>query len=1113
MKKFLAYLLFMIILVSNINIVYALDENNLTTINLTNGVDDEAPSHTHIWSYKYNEYYHWQECAICKAIQNKVSHTLTGNGGSKTLCDKEINTPYREVCSICGYQSKPQIVLHGRYENYKETKRLTYGNMRGLSLNDIKQITKVEFNSLLSSYKVTSDSPGGQEYTWYDDDGDGYGWVFCGGPIIGDSNGTKGTIELIVGTEGDCGRKNRFDEYYMILKYLSSDSTPTRSEFVSYLQSKINSSSNPTLHLCYGYDNKYANKVSDVQFSKIVTEFNGYIPKVSTWGWSTMAILHNGHNNSGNWIFSDTSCYDSNNNHNLSFSDGIQTKCDICDVLYNGNESYVNQTWFICSSAANLKIGETKTCSGHSLYGIGNQFLGKVYCINTRTSSGTTVYWKAIPANGATVTGSSSLSYTKNSDGSLTSSSYTIPHEDIVNFHNWSYPWSVTFTLNGFSRVYNCGCNYLYNDDSNPTAYGYSNETTNNNYWQIIGNGSLSSSSNQLKAKVTFKDLAQYSYNELKVIVYDSDKSTIIKQSNGDTYFPLTKISGTNGTNGSETLWQATIPIYTETNSSKYIYVQAIDSTGNKSDLIPLKISYIDSIGPTITTNVNTTNWTSYKLLTIKAEDVSNISLGISKKDLTFVSNSTYGNSRVYKIVGDIYNDKTLTIYAQDTAGNMSYKTVTISNIDNTPPTITQVSTNKNIGYNTLTISANDFNSTLNKSGSGVTEYAISTSNVAPSSGWQTSNVFNVTTPNTYYVFAKDLVGNISSSYKVNVNINYTLTINPNSGIWNNSSTSQSFTMTNGSTKTIANPSKVGYTFTNWTLNGSNASFNNNTFTMGSSNASLVANYSINKYNVTYIDVIDSINGTQLGKTSKKVNYNSNVRGSDLGSNSSDNAYYNGYYYVSDTSAIVSINGVTVYRIFKLRTLNKTSNLNWNDNNNKNGLRPTNYTLKLLRNGFVFKQIELSSNQTSYTFSNLDKYDSNGNAYNYTFEVDASDRYKMTLYNNGNTINENYQNSTFSVIIPKNISLNGNTGKGSYNIKVNGTLYYNDTLTIIPSNSITLRDRSNISSLKGNITQTTTSFTKSNLSNTNGVISLNKTKFAGKYNGTFNFAIKLTLKN
>lgn len=263
----------------------------------------------------------------------------------------------------------------------------------------------------------------------------------------------------------------------------------------------------------------------------------------------------------------------------------------------------------------------------------------------------------------------------------------------------------------------------------------------------------------------------------------------------------------------------------------------------------------------------------------------------------------------------------------------------------------------------------------------------------------------------------------------------------------------------------------------------------------------------------TYIDVVGSTSGTQLGKTTKKVNYNSNVRGSDLGSNTSDNAYYNGYYYFSDTSATVTTNDATVYRIFKLRTIDKTSNLTWNDNNNKNGFRSSKYTLKLMRNGALIKQVELTSSQTSYTFSNLTKYDSNGKAFKYTFEVDASDRYKITFDGNGNTITENYQNSTFSVTIPKNISLNGNTGKGSYNIKVNGTFYYNDTLTVIPSSSFKMIDKSGISNINASVTQDTTTFTKSNLASTKGTITLSKSKFAGSYTGTFNFAIKFTMKD
>ena len=166
-----------------------------------------------------------------------------------------------------------------------------------------------------------------------------------------------------------------------------------------------------------------------------------------------------------------------------------------------------------------------------------------------------------------------------------------------------------------------------------------------------------------------------------------------------------------------------------------------------------------------------------------------------------------------------------------------------------------------------------------------------------------------------------------------------------------------------------------------------------------------------------------------------------------------------------------------------------------------------------MRNGALFKQVELASSQTSYTFSNLTKYDSNGNAFKYTFEVDTnSDRYKMSIDGNGNII-ENYQNSSFSVIIPKNISLNGNTGKGSYNIKVNGTFYYNDTLTVIPSNSFKMIDKSGISNINASVTQDTTTFTKSNLASTKGTITLNKAKFAGSYTGTFNFAIKFTMKN
>ena len=63
------------------------------------------------------------------------------------------------------------------------------------------------------------------------------------------------------------------------------------------------------------------------------------------------------------------------------------------------------------------------------------------------------------------------------------------------------------------------------------------------------------------------------------------------------------------------------------------------------------------------------------------------------------------------------------------------------------------------------------------------------------------------------------------------------------------------------------------------------------------------------------------------------LNYNTPVSGSDIGSSDADNAYHNQYRYVSDTSATVTTDGATVYRIFEFCETEKESHLTWNDNN------------------------------------------------------------------------------------------------------------------------------------------------------------------------------------
>lgn len=89
----------------------------------------------------------------------------------------------------------------------------------------------------------------------------------------------------------------------------------------------------------------------------------------------------------------------------------------------------------------------------------------------------------------------------------------------------------------------------------------------------------------------------------------------------------------------------------------------------------------------------------------------------------------------------------------------------------------------------------------------------------------------------------------------------YTLTINPNGGTWNNTTSNSTKTGTINSTLSIANPTPKGYTvsfnsnggnnvksitsqrtFTNWSLSGS-GNMSGTTYTFGSGNATLTANY------------------------------------------------------------------------------------------------------------------------------------------------------------------------------------------------------------------------------------------------------------------------------
>ena len=180
--------------------------------------------------------------------------------------------------------------------------------------------------------------------------------------------------------------------------------------------------------------------------------------------------------------------------------------------------------------------------------------------------------------------------------------------------------------------------------------------------------------------------------------------------------------------------------------------------------------------------------------------------------------------------------------------------------------------------------------------------------------------------------------------------------------------------------------------------------------------------YARNKYTVTYIDVVDSTSGTQLGSSTGDVYYGETATGATKGTNATDNYYYNGYYYSSCTTATVTTSGATVYRIFKLRTIDINGSVNWNDKSNAYSSRPNNVTIYLFRNG---QQIDTytgltSSDNNSFSFKNLQKYDtSTGAAYVYTVSQsnvvsnnNPEDKYTTTVDTTGFNFTNTLDNST-----------------------------------------------------------------------------------------------------
>lgn len=165
--------------------------------------------------------------------------------------------------------------------------------------------------------------------------------------------------------------------------------------------------------------------------------------------------------------------------------------------------------------------------------------------------------------------------------------------------------------------------------------------------------------------------------------------------------------------------------------------------------------------------------WSKTKEITISCTDngVGGVQIGFNNEGaykLAGKSGNTF--SRAYTLTGDVYGSTVAAIYFKDSVGNDTTQFLTIYNLDNTAPTITDIA--KAVGSTgrmNLTVTANDYSSVLNASGSGVSAYGVSASADVQPSGWQDSNVVTVGTNGTYYVWARDAVGNVSLPKEITV--------------------------------------------------------------------------------------------------------------------------------------------------------------------------------------------------------------------------------------------------------------------------------------------------------------------------------------------------------
>lgn len=398
---------------------------------------------------------------------------------------------------------------------------------------------------------------------------------------------------------------------------------------------------------------------------------------------------------------------------------------------------------------------------------------------------------------------------------------------------------------------------------------------------------------------------------------------------------------------------------------------------------------------------------------------------------------------------------------------NWSYNSNTYnpSQMVNTPNSNITITANWNINKYQITYKANG------GSGSDVTQqvtygqnFTTKSSNTFSRIGYTFQNWLVNNNPsdscgaNTTHVY--QWTNNISmyASWKVNI---YTLTINPNGGTWNGSSSQQSFNQAYGTTKTIStNPTKTGYTFTGWSLSGK-GSINGQTFTFSDGNAVLTAQWKISQCTITYMP-----NGGTGTNQTQTVEYGLGcyIRGAIFSRtgytldswNTSPSG--NGVRYNLDAWQSSITKDITLYAIWQINTWTVSYDANGGINAPSSQTKYYNESLTLsyyapTKTGYTFLYWNTSIYGSGTTYYPGDSYTLNSNVTLYAQWIVNTYTVKFDA-NGGNcsisSKNVNYNNSIGTLPVAKRTGyiFNGWYTSSSSGLKIDESYLITDNITL-----------------------------------------------------------------